>query len=109
MTNYLPGLVGQIVTEAVMNSLKYAYPEDQVGEITVRSTPAVSGELLVEVIDRGVGGSPASLSTSAKSFGVRLMRGLARQENIGLSFLATSPSLSVQLVLPAGRQSEMQA
>lgn len=94
--------VGQIVTEAVMNALKYAYPEGVRGDVIVRSTLVDSGDLLVEIADRGVGGDPASFSTDAKTFGVRLMRGLAWQENIGLSFVATSPGLSVQLLLPAG-------
>lgn len=101
VTNSVNVAVGQMVTEAVMNALKYAYPVDQPGEITVRSTAGPSGALLVEVIDRGVGGLPASLSTSAKSFGVRLMRGLARQEDIGLDFVAGSPGLTVQFVLPS--------
>ncbi len=93
--------VGQIVTEAVMNALKYAYPEDQAGEITVRTTPVESGKLLIEVVDRGVEPLPASLLFAfAKSFGVRLMCGLARQEDIGLNFEAASPGLSVQLVVP---------
>lgn len=46
--------VAQIVTEALMNALKYAYPEGQAGDIRVRSMPAESGALLVEVVDRGV-------------------------------------------------------
>lgn len=97
--------VGQIVTEAVMNALKYAYPEDQAGEITVRTTPVESGELLIEVADRGVEPLPASLLFAfAKSFGVRLMSGLARQEHIGLNFEAASPGLSVQLVVPPAEQ-----
>lgn len=98
--------IGQIVTEAVMNALKYAYPNDVQGDIVVRSTFVDSGDLLVEVADRGVGGQPASLSTAARSFGVRLMRGLARQENIGLTFVATSPGLSVQLLLPSAGKPE---
>jgi len=99
VTNAMNLAIGQMVTEAVMNALKYAYPEDQEGEITVRSTPGKPGELLIEVIDRGVGALPASVSHTAKSFGVRLMRGLARQERIDLSFLATSPGLSVRFLL----------
>lgn len=90
--------IGQIVTEALMNALKYAYPHDQAGEITVR-TALKPGGLLIEVVDRGVGGPP-SLAAAAKSFGVRLMLGLARQENIGLSFVAGNPGLSVQCLAP---------
>jgi len=101
VTNSVNVAIGQMVTEAVMNALKYAYPVDQPGEITVRSSPGAAGALLVEVIDAGVGGLPATLSTSAKSFGVRLMRGLARQESIGLTFVAGSPGLTVQFVLPS--------
>ena len=93
--------VGQIVTEAIMNALKHSCPEDQPGDVTVRSILVESGRLIIEVADLGVGGLPESFSTAAKSFGVRLMRGLARQENIGLSFVATSPGLSVQCLLPS--------
>lgn len=97
--------VGQMVTEALMNALKYAYPKDQAGEIKVRSARTKSGELLIEVIDRGVNVLPGSLIAATNGFGVRLMRGLASQENIGLTFVAASPGLSVQFVLPpAGRE-----
>lgn len=106
VTNSVNVAVGQMVTEAVMNALKYAYPVDHPGEITVRSTAGASGELLIEVVDRGVGGPPTLLSTAAKSFGVRLMRGLARQERIGLSFVAGSPGLTVQFVLSSLSRSE---
>ena len=93
--------VAQIVTEAIMNGLKHAYPEDQAGDITVRSATGESGEVLIEVVDRGVGGPPALHSSAGSGFGVRLMRALASQENIGLSFVAASPGLSVQLAAPS--------
>jgi len=99
VTNTTSMAIGQMVTEAIMNSLKYAYAEDQEGEITVRSTPGNPGQLLIEVIDSGVGGLSASLSHTAKSFGIRLMRGLASQELIDLNFVAMSPGLSVQFLL----------
>ncbi|WP_309646501.1 sensor histidine kinase [Phenylobacterium sp.] len=97
--------VGQIVTEAIINALKYAYPADQAGDITVRSAPVETGDLVIEVVDHGLGGLAGALATAAKSFGVRLMRGLARQENITLSFIAGSPGVSVRLVLPLTDQS----
>lgn len=92
--------VAQIVTEAIMNGLKYAYPEDQAGDITVRSTTRESGEVFIEVVDRGVGAPPASHSIAGSGFGVRPMRALASQENIALSFVTGAPGLSVHLAVP---------
>ncbi len=109
VTNAVSIAVGQMATEAVMNSLKYAYPKDEEGDVIVRSTPWAPGELLIEVIDRGVGGFPASLSPTAKSFGVRLMRGLASQEKIGLKFIATSPGISVQFLLALADQTHSES
>jgi two-component sensor histidine kinase len=98
--------VGQIVTEAVMNSLKYAYPDEIRGDIIIRSSLADTGDLIVEIADYGRSGQVASLSTAAKTLGVRLMRGLASQENIGLSFIPTSPGLCVRLLLPSAVELE---
>lgn len=99
VTHSVNAAVGQIVTEAVMNALKYAYPADQGGDIVVRMAKIASGELLIEVSDHGVGLS-SSRTLAEKSFGSRLMRGLARQESLGLSFVAASPGLSVQILIP---------
>jgi len=37
-----------------------AYPGNQAGDITVRSTPGRSGEIVFEIVDRGLGGPPES-------------------------------------------------
>lgn len=92
--------IGQIVTEALMNALKYAYPDDRPGEVVVRSSATDSGELLIEVRDRGIGRPPASQADDTRGFGVRLMRGLAAQGKIALRFVDAAPGLSVQLVVP---------
>jgi two-component sensor histidine kinase len=93
-------VVAQIVTEAVMNALKYAYPEGQTGDITVQAASRDAGEVVIEVVDRGVGAAPGVHSAAGGGFGIRLMRMLASQEDIGLSFVPASPGLAVRLAVP---------
>lgn len=90
--------VGQIVTEAVMNAVKYAYPGQRGGEIVIRTSVDAPPRLVVEIIDHGAAAAPP---VDHDGFGTRLMRGLALKENIALTFTTTSPGLSVRLGVPA--------
>lgn len=89
--------VGQIVTEAVMNAVKYAYPDQEDGEIVIRTSPGEGETLVIEVIDHGAAAEPL---VNPAGFGARLMRGLALKEQIGLGFIPTSPGLTVRLAAP---------
>jgi two-component sensor histidine kinase len=71
--------LGLIINELVTNCLKYAFPENREGEITVsyRASEECGGELSVK--DNGVG-LPASLDVaSPRTFGLSLVNMLAEQ------------------------------
>jgi two-component sensor histidine kinase len=96
-TTVLP--VAQIVTEAILNALKYAYPDTALGEIRVSAGLRSPDEILVEVVDRGVGFQLTPEHLHRKGLGLRLMRGLANQADIKLSLASASPGLAVQLAI----------
>jgi len=68
--------IGLIVNELVENALKYAFPDDQAGVITVAFDRDGLGKLHLAVADDGVGFDPAS---SRKGGGTRLVRSLVQQ------------------------------
>ena len=90
-----------IVTEAVSNSLKYAFPGGRSGTVSVRlTTLADAAELLIQ--DDGVGlpaGRAETDSGTRDGLGLRLIRGFARQlgaklevtEGNGTRYLVTMP------------------
>lgn len=71
--------MGLIVNEAVNNTVKYAFPEDEKGEVTVSFKN--KGEDLCELIisDNGVGLPEDFDMEKTESLGMNLMRGLTDQ------------------------------
>ncbi len=70
--------IGLIVTELITNSLKYAFPGERKGKITLslRNDP---DSVILEIHDDGVG-LPKAFSTQDKGgMGIKLVMGLARQ------------------------------
>lgn len=68
--------LGLIINELVTNSLKYAFPNKQNGEILIRLYEK-DGQLQLEVIDNGVGMDISQISK--KSFGLKLVNTLLEQ------------------------------
>ncbi|PXA95544.1 hypothetical protein DMC25_00585 [Caulobacter sp. D4A] len=68
--------IGLIVNELVENALKYAFPDDRAGVITVAFDRDGLGKLHLAVADDGVGFDPAS---SRKGGGTRLVHSLVQQ------------------------------
>lgn len=65
--------IGLIVNELMTNSLKYAFPDDQIGEILV-SLKESKNVLQLIVADNGVGLDDEKLENKKDSFGHRLIR-----------------------------------
>jgi two-component sensor histidine kinase len=69
--------LGMIVSEALVNAVRHAYPGGQAGEVSARAGER-GGSLVVEIADRGVGYSPDAQS-AATGLGAMIIRSLSRQ------------------------------
>lgn len=84
--------LGLVINELVENALKYAFPGERRGVITVRFA-ALDGAFVLTVGDDGIGFSPQS---SRVGGGTRLVRALAQQLNARLDRL-DGPGTQVRL------------
>jgi len=69
--------LGLILNEAITNSIKYAFPEDQTGIITVKLEKSGDGNYLLEISDNGIGMNTDIKDSTQNSFGMRLIKGLS--------------------------------
>ena len=70
---------GLIINELLSNSIKYGFPEDSSGKITVSIQPAGANEIELVVGDNGVGMPEDTDMTKAKTFGLQLVNILVDQ------------------------------
>lgn len=70
--------IGLILTEMITNSIKYAFPDVNNGIITI-SLSEKENILKLIVKDNGVGMENAAKSNSSTSFGLKMIKSLARQ------------------------------
>lgn len=89
----------QIVAEAIMNAVKYAYPTGKTGTVTVRSRRGNLGEVIIEIADKGVGLN-AEAAGKQSGFGLSLMRRLTQALGAQMELEDAQPGLCVRLVLP---------
>lgn len=82
--------IGLILNEAVTNALKYAFPGDTAGEITISLKEAVNHHFTLRIADNGVGPPTDFDAQSHNSLGITLMNGLS--EDIGAHFNIKSES-----------------
>jgi two-component sensor histidine kinase len=71
--------LGLIVNELVTNSLKYAFPDNRQGTITIGLTPIDNNRLTLTVSDNGVGVSGAPELKNSTSFGTSLVQMLSKK------------------------------
>ncbi len=97
--NVKPGTavtIGVIVTELLMNAYKYAYPDDQAGEIRVKLIFDRTGARLV-VEDDGVGKS----ATFGTGLGMRIIEALCESLRGGCKFDASEKGFRANVTFPA--------
>ncbi len=70
--------IGLILTEIITNSIKYAFPEIAKGTITITLSEK-NGALHLTVADNGVGMQNATTTSNSTSFGLKMIKSLARQ------------------------------
>jgi len=83
------------VTELLINALKFAFPDDRRGVITVKFCTGASGWQL-SVADDGVG-MPAPYDAAKAGLGTSLIRALAHQIDAHLSVVARMPGTQVMV------------
>jgi two-component sensor histidine kinase len=71
--------LGLILNEAITNAIKYAFPDNRKGKITISLKVSYQNCFALKIHDNGVG-FPATVDiTKSKSLGMSLMRGLSKQ------------------------------
>lgn len=70
--------IGLIITEIITNSLKYAFPNKQYGNVYI-SLYEKKNKLILEVRDDGVGIGNSKPNDFSTSFGMKMIKSLARQ------------------------------
>jgi two-component sensor histidine kinase len=89
-----------IVTEAITNAFKHAFPDGRSGTVTVEGMQS-GGVTTIRVIDDGVGLPAGWEELQARSLGMKLMRVLAEQIDARLSF-SSQGGTAMELTLDAG-------
>jgi two-component sensor histidine kinase len=91
-----------VINEAVTNAVKYAHPSGVAGKIVVRCQRQPDGrDLLVEVVDDGVGLPEGFDPAVDGGLGFRLVRSLSDQLGATLAFENAPLGLHVRLLIPA--------
>ena len=86
-----------ILNEAITNAIKYAFPGDRQGEITIRLKREAGEQFLLSIADDGIGLAPGFDGENSGSLGMSLMRGLS--EDIGGTFsIGSHGGTTVQVV-----------
>jgi two-component sensor histidine kinase len=93
--------ISQIVSEAITNAVKYAFPGGRTGNILVTCHRSAGGGARIAVIDNGVGLPSGFDPYGDGGFGFHLMRGLSRGMRAPIGFNMDGQGLEVVLDLPS--------
>ena len=91
--------IGLIIGELVTNAVKYSHPTGVTGKIAVGCRVA-GGDIVVEVVDDGVGLPEGFDPEQDGGLGMRLVRSLADQMKAKVRFTDTGTGLLVQVIVP---------
>jgi len=87
--------MGLIVTELVINALKYAFPEDRPGSMVMVTYESRGEDWKLVVSDNGVGKSVKAAIASPGGLGTVIVQALVKQLDAHLETVSTSAGLSV--------------
>jgi two-component sensor histidine kinase len=93
--------LGLIINEAVTNALKYAFPGDRAGTVTLSLTPVGGTSYELGIADDGVGLPPGYDPARSRSLGMTLMHGLSEQLD-GTLLITGPPGVSIHLTFRDG-------
>lgn len=80
--------LGLILNEAITNAIKYAFPGNRKGTISITLLPAGDHHFVLTIADNGIGLPPGFDAGKSNSLGMSLMQGLSKQ--LGCNFTITS-------------------
>jgi two-component sensor histidine kinase len=92
--------ISQIVSEAITNAVKYAFPGGRTGIILVNCRRRADGGIRIEIVDNGVGLPKGFDPDRDGGFGFHLVRGLSRGMRAPITFSLDGRGLAVGLDLP---------
>jgi two-component sensor histidine kinase len=69
--------IGLIISEAITNSVKYAFPGEGKGVISIKTELIDSEHLKLTISDNGIGLPEDFGSSKSRSLGIKLIRGLS--------------------------------
>jgi two-component sensor histidine kinase len=78
--------LGLIINEAVTNSIKYAFPDNRSGEITI-SLLDHNNRIQLELADNGIGMPQFNDAAEHESLGLRLIKGLSDDIDAEITFI----------------------
>jgi len=81
--------LGLIINEAVTNSIKYAFPNNRKGEISILMVND-GDRIKLELADNGIGMREIDHETEPESLGLRLMKGLSEDIDADIRFKVTN-------------------
>jgi len=91
--------IGLIINEAITNAVKYAFPGNREGRITIFLDEPASGILALAISDNGCG-LPANFDiNNCTSLGMSLIKGLSKQLH-GEFKIFPPPGLTLQITIP---------
>ena len=97
-------LIALIVTELVVNAIKYSHPTQINGKIVIDCHEDFDGTLVVDVADDGVGLPEGFDPEGDGHFGFQIIRTLAAQLHGSLTFNSTDLGLRVRILVPQSTQ-----
>lgn len=95
--------VGLILNEAVTNSIKYAFPNNRIGTISIILQYANEGDCTLIIADNGIGLPEGFDEDSLNSLGMNLMKGLTEQLN-GTLKMQNNKGLSIRISFPVNNE-----
>ena len=89
--------MGLIVTELVINALKYAFPKDKEGSLVMVTYESRGADWKLVVSDNGVGKDPKDLAEPAGGLGTVIVGALVKQLDARMDVLSAPTGLSVAI------------
>jgi two-component sensor histidine kinase len=81
--------LGLILNEAITNSIKYAFPKPATGTITIHLQQQHGGQILLRILDNGIGFPEGFEVSLQESLGIQLIKLFSEQLEGDLKFQST--------------------